>query len=92
MTGPAYPKFTGFEPCATIDPDLYFPVKGEPGGVSKKRLKSICETHCDMLVDCREYAIHYIDEGFWGGLSPEERRVIRRERGITRDPSRHTAA
>ena len=92
MTPPTYPLFTGFEPCATTDPELFFPDKGLPGGIHTSKLRTMCESHCLMRAACLDWAVWNVDEGFWGGKTPKERRVIRRALGISKITSRHLAA
>lgn len=88
-TPPPYPKFTGYEPCATTDPEAFFPEKGQ---TVPKIVRTMCLDHCSMREQCLEWALWWTDDGFWGGTDPRERRHIRRERGIVRLPSRHQAA
>jgi WhiB family redox-sensing transcriptional regulator len=72
--------------CATTDPELWFPDKGAVGyvtadGTREHRAKAICR-RCPVLEECREYAIEAAEPyGIWGGLSADERRALRRERG-----------
>lgn len=75
----SYPNYTGREPCRSTDPDAFYPDKHQP--TLYAQLKRICDP-CEMLVQCREYAIECEDLGYWGGLAPGERRRIRHERGI----------
>lgn len=77
---PKYPKYTGREPCRSTDPEAFYPEQHHPA--HDVQLKRICDA-CEMLVECRDYAIWFENLGYWGGLSPAERRRIRRERGIT---------
>ena len=74
-----YPQYTGREPCRSTDPDAFYPDKHLP--TLYVHLKRICDP-CEMLIQCREYAIASEDLGYWGGLGPGERRRIRQERGI----------
>lgn len=39
-------------------------------------------TTCPVLRECAEWAIWYEDEGYMGGMTPKERDIIRRKRGI----------
>jgi hypothetical protein len=43
--------------------------------------KQLCNS-CVHVSECGEWAIKYESFGFWGGLSPEDRNVIRRRKGI----------
>jgi WhiB family redox-sensing transcriptional regulator len=59
--------------CAEVDPDEWFPDKGE----SSLRAKAICRS-CPVRAECLEYALdHQIEHGIWGGLVRDERRRLR---------------
>ncbi|PNV31903.1 WhiB family transcriptional regulator [Streptomyces sp. DH-12] len=65
--------------CRTVDPELFFPV-GEAGAaaVQTAEAKRICG-RCPLTRACREWALSEgEDSGVWGGLSEQERRVMRR--------------
>lgn len=59
--------------CAQVDPDLWFPEKGD----SLSDPKRICES-CPARIDCLEYALGRDECGIWGGLSQWQRQEIRR--------------
>lgn len=61
--------------CANVDPELFFPHVGGTGRDAKK----ICKT-CQVLNECRHYALSHDLSGVWGGLSENERKEIRRGR------------
>lgn len=84
---PPYPKYTGYEPCATTDAEVFFPIRGAKGGIHPNKVKAICLRGCDPVIReaCAEWAIHHEREGVWGGLSAPERRAIRKRRGIVID-------
>ena len=91
-TPPQPPNFTGFEPCATTDPELFFPENG-PGGISTKRLRAICDgCRLSIYAECREWAVWNERWGFWGGMTATEREAERSARGIRLDQSRLGAA
>jgi WhiB family redox-sensing transcriptional regulator len=77
---------TGTEPsganaaplCAEVDPEIFFPTKGA-GNAAAKRICGFCA----MRTQCLELALPYAVDGIWGGTNATERKVIRRERGIT---------
>nr|WP_277628330.1 WhiB family transcriptional regulator [Arsenicicoccus dermatophilus] len=67
--------------CATTDPELFYPQKGEMPKV--RAAQQICRS-CPAMVECREWAIaHGEDHGVWGGTTPRERLRIRRDRAAT---------
>ncbi len=67
--------------CRDTDPTLFFPV-GTTGPAIEQiaDAKQVC-FDCACRADCLEFAlVTNQDTGIWGGLSEEERRVIRRQR------------
>lgn len=67
--------------CRDTDPELFFPV-GTTGQalVSQDHAKRVC-AECTVQQACLDYALDTNqDSGIWGGLTEEERRVIRRRR------------
>ena len=67
--------------CRDTDPELFFPV-GTTGMalVQIDRAKQVCG-ECAARTACLDFALETNqDAGVWGGLSEEERRVIRRRR------------
>lgn len=61
--------------CAETDPEAFF---NDGKGVSYARAKAICAA-CPVVQDCGEYAIRNgIEDGVYGGLSPNERARMRR--------------
>lgn len=67
--------------CRDTDPELFFPVGTTgPALVSIHHAKQVC-SQCTVARECLDYALATNqDSGVWGGLSEEERRVIRRQR------------
>ena len=60
--------------CAQVDPELWFPESGQPNG----KAKLVC-SWCDVKVECLAFALRANEQyGVWGGLSPDERRRLRR--------------
>jgi len=69
-----------FANCLGVDPELFFPERGE----STREAKEVCKG-CSVREDCLEYALSNGEKfGIWGGLSERERRRIRRQRAIAR--------
>ena len=67
--------------CRDTDPELFFPV-GTTGQalVAQDYAKRVCN-ECGVQEACLDYALDTNqDSGIWGGLTEEERRVIRRGR------------
>ena len=60
--------------CAQVDPELWFPEKGQPS----RAAKLIC-SWCEVQAECLTFAMRANEEfGVWGGLAPGERRALRR--------------
>ena len=60
--------------CATTDPDLLV----LDSGASTIPAKKICAA-CDVREQCLQFAIdQHIYSGIWGGLSPVQRRTMRK--------------
>lgn len=64
--------------CRGLDPELFFPERGEP----TKPAKTICRT-CRVREECLEYALVNVERfGVFGGMSERERRRIRGRRSL----------
>lgn len=62
--------------CGQVDPEVFFPPKGGSG----KQARRICNV-CPVMEACREYAINRPQiGGIWGGLTENQRAVVRKER------------
>ncbi len=60
--------------CAGVDPDLFFPERGE----SPREAKQVCRG-CVVREDCLAFAISSGERfGVWGGMTERERRLYRR--------------
>jgi WhiB family redox-sensing transcriptional regulator len=60
--------------CAEIDPDLFYPAKGQDAGAAK----AVCRS-CEARLPCLELALSTGDrEGIFGGFSDRPRREIAR--------------
>ena len=67
--------------CRDTDPELFFPI-GTTGFalLQLEKARQVCG-ECQVRAECLEFALDTNqDSGIWGGLSEEERRVIRRQR------------
>ncbi|MFE4834474.1 WhiB family transcriptional regulator [Arthrobacter sp. NPDC056691] len=62
--------------CAQVDPELFFPEKGQPSRDAKK----ICST-CDVREQCLQWAMTANQRhGVWGGLTARERSRLAQSR------------
>jgi WhiB family redox-sensing transcriptional regulator len=62
--------------CAGLDPELFFPERGE----STREAKEVCRG-CKSRGECLEFALQNGEKfGVWGGLSERERRRHRKKR------------
>jgi WhiB family redox-sensing transcriptional regulator len=78
---PKYPKTVGSEPCATTDPEIWFPERSNQYLKVMAIAKSLCRT-CPIMYECAQYAIHTDVEGIWGGTNEKERKAIQQANGI----------
>ena len=85
--------------CQSADPDLFFPISETGPALGQvARAKAVC-TACAVRLDCLSYALTAGPlQGVWGGLTEEERRLLRqreakaRQRASQRPPSRRPLA
>ena len=72
----ASPGFMDLGSCRGMDPEVFFPDRGE----SLAPAKAIC-ADCIVRDECLEYALDNRERfGVWGGTSERERRRLRRAR------------
>ena len=72
----ASPAFMDLGSCRGMDPDVFFPDRGE----SLSPAKAVC-AECIVRDECLEYALDNGERfGVWGGTSERERRRLRRAR------------
>lgn len=71
--------------CLGADAEQFFPVgAGAAASWETAAAKRIC-AGCDVVAECREYALATRQTfGVWGGLDEEERRVLARQRPLVR--------
>jgi WhiB family redox-sensing transcriptional regulator len=68
--------------CAQVGTDTFYPEDIGPGKYEFiQSAKTVCGG-CQHRFECAEWAIHYEEYGIWGGLTGNQRRLIRRKRGI----------
>lgn len=83
--------------CRNAEPDLFFPISATPASRAVvQRAKRVCAS-CPVAAQCLNYALHHRQEqGIWGGLTDEERRLLRRRQATlerrTRSPMNHWTA
>lgn len=66
--------------CRDSDPEIFFPSVGTDLLKKFDQAQQICGT-CPVQPDCLEYALeHNLDEGIWGGLSANQRMIIKRRK------------
>lgn len=64
--------------CRGVDPDLFFPERGE----STREAKEVCRG-CVVREDCLDYVLRTGEKfGIWGGLSQRELNRVRRQRSL----------
>jgi WhiB family redox-sensing transcriptional regulator len=71
--------------CQSADPDLFFPISGAGPALGQvARAKAVC-TACPVRCDCLRYALAAGPlQGVWGGLTEEERRLLRQREAKAR--------
>jgi WhiB family redox-sensing transcriptional regulator len=67
--------------CLHEDPELFFPIGSTgPALEQAERAKAVCR-RCPVIEECLEFALRTgQDFGIWGGLTADERRVLKRRR------------
>lgn len=65
--------------CGTEEPELFFPIGSTEASLDQlAEAVAVCR-RCPVLIQCRTWALETgEDAGVWGGMSPDERREIRR--------------
>ena len=67
------PEWTKKALCAEVDPEIFFPNKGDKVAY----VKQICKA-CSVRVECLEYSLQNNERfGIWGGLTEHDRRRVR---------------
>lgn len=67
--------------CIDEDPELFFPIGTTGPAIEQANAaKRVC-ARCEVRESCLEFALETRqDAGVWGGLTEDERRVLRRRR------------
>lgn len=70
--------------CRNEDPELFFPVgMSGPALLQISEAKAVCQ-RCPVKAECLDYALRNgEDAGVWGGMSEDERRVLKRRSAKT---------
>lgn len=69
-----FPKFT--DPKCAGTGDLFFPDSQHQWEEATLKLRQICGS-CSHKIECLDYALeNIVEEGFWGGMTPKERKAI----------------
>jgi WhiB family transcriptional regulator, redox-sensing transcriptional regulator len=71
--------------CQSVDPDLFFPMSAtNPARAELAAAKSVCG-RCPVRTECLQYALAAGQvHGIWGGMSEEERRLLRQRNAKAR--------
>ena len=74
--------------CRDEDPELFFPVGTSGPAIAQiQEAKAVC-ARCPVSSECLEWALESgQDAGVWGGMSEDERRVLKRRRARSRTHS-----
>ncbi|MGH8933721.1 MAG: WhiB family transcriptional regulator [Egibacteraceae bacterium] len=71
--------------CVREDPELFFPIGTTGAALDQIEIaKTVCK-RCPVASECLKWALETRQgAGVWGGISEEERRVLRRRQGRPR--------
>ena len=70
--------------CRDEDPELFFPVgTSGPALLQIAAAKTVCR-RCPVVTECLTYALEHGEEGIWGGMSEDERRMLKRRNARAR--------
>ena len=58
--------------CLGRDPGLFVYSSDEPTEKLRRELTEICK-QCKVVLDCRIDGLRTLSEGWWGGMTPQER-------------------
>lgn len=72
-----YPPLDGSQACAQSDPELFFPITGQPTAPAKH----LCSL-CPLRRECLAFALTHRVIGVWGGTSEDDRDRLRRQHHI----------
>lgn len=78
---PSYPQFGGDEPCTELGLELFYERETDLSIADRKVRRDAC-FRCPMMRDCRKWGIFRERHGYWGGLTPWQREMIRQRQGL----------
>lgn len=77
---PQAPTFDGTQPCAAVDPELFFAdTEGHRADVAAAR--AVCGP-CGFRTACLAYALEQQEWGIWAGTTQQERRPVLLRLGV----------
>lgn len=71
--------------CKDTDQRLFFPESQAEEIKNRPYIKMMCES-CPVFTDCLEYSLTVMVQGIWAGNNAEDRKIIRRARGMKAKP------
>lgn len=85
MTDYAWAGWREAGACASVDPDLFFPISAAGKAAAQiARAQRVC-AGCRVRRECLDFALATGEtEGIWGGTTPDERIRVRRQRTARR--------
>jgi len=84
---PAKPPYVDGRPgCEGLNTEAFF----SENEFQTRRVLQICST-CEVLTDCRNWAIENLSHGIAGGMTAEQRAGIRAGKGVLDDHTKMTA-
>jgi WhiB family transcriptional regulator, redox-sensing transcriptional regulator len=91
-------EWWGLAACRDAEPEVFFPISATAASRDTvQRAKAVCSS-CPVQSQCLSYALrHRQEQGIWGGLTEDERRLLsrrlaRNERAATRSAALATRA
>ena len=81
------PNWRDYAACRDEDPELFFPDGNTgPARQQAEQAKQVCK-RCAAIGHCALLALESgVDDGVWGGMTEDERRIFKRRRARSRSP------
>ena len=78
-------EWWGLAACRDAEPEVFFPISATTASRDTvQRAKAVC-TSCPVQSQCLRYALrHRQEQGIWGGLTEDERRLLSLAAGAKR--------